>query len=247
MKRPPPLKHASTFGVIKLRTHKRNGTLTYEQKGGNQSTSDGNGISLDAHIHALHGLVVQADAKTVLMIGCGGGTLGTMLSRAGKRLTIVDIDPVSFKLAKKYFGLPKGVTCHAGDGLEFLQTTRRRFDAVIVDAFVGENIPAHMKADTFYRAALRCLKRRGLALVNVCLERRSDRTADKIAAGFRDCGAPVRLLDSPGSERNAIVLAGNVKDLRRPKLISPPRSGADTTRKELVAMRFRRVRSANSR
>src|SRR5439155_189236 len=37
--RPPPLKHASKCGVIKLRFRKRSRTLTYEQKGGNQSTA----------------------------------------------------------------------------------------------------------------------------------------------------------------------------------------------------------------
>jgi hypothetical protein len=73
--RPPPPKHASKYGVIKLRFRKRSRTLTYEQKGGNQSTADRNGVSLDAHIHALYGLTLQRPEKSVLMIGCGGGTL----------------------------------------------------------------------------------------------------------------------------------------------------------------------------
>ena len=55
----PPSKHASKFGVIKLHFRKRTRTLTYEQKGGWQSRADVNGISLDAHIHALYGLVLQ--------------------------------------------------------------------------------------------------------------------------------------------------------------------------------------------
>ena len=50
--RPPPPKHASKYGVIKLRFRKRSRTLTYEQKGGYQSTADCNGVSLHAHIHA---------------------------------------------------------------------------------------------------------------------------------------------------------------------------------------------------
>src|SRR5438067_4424642 len=43
--RPPPPKHASKYGVIKLRFRKRSRTLTYEQKGGYQSTADCNGVS----------------------------------------------------------------------------------------------------------------------------------------------------------------------------------------------------------
>jgi hypothetical protein len=51
----------------------------------------------------------------------------------------------------------------------------------------------------------------------------------------------VRLLDSPGGERNAIVLAGKVGNLRRPRLLILPQAGAKQTGKELRAMRFRRT------
>src|SRR5436190_8267893 len=241
--RPPPRKHSSKFGVITLRFRKRSRTLTYAQKGGNQSTADCNGVSLDAHIHALYGLALQRRGKKILMIGCGGGTLGTMLARAGRQVSIVEIDPVSFRVARRYFGLPRNVACHVGDGLAFMQKTRRRFDVLIIDAFTGENIPDHLKDAAFFEAAVRSLRKNGIALVNVCLYRKSDPTADRIAAGFKEKGCPVRVLDSPGGERNAIVLAGDVRHLRRPKLLIPPQAGAELTGKELRAMRFRRRRT----
>ncbi len=240
--RPPPLKHPSAFGVIKLRYRKQSGTLVYEQKGGNQSSADRNGVSLDAHVHALFGLVLQTSAKKVLMIGCAGGTLGTMLACAGKRVTVVDIDKVSFKLAKRYFGLPKNVACHVGDGLAFMQNTRKRFDVVILDAFIGENIPEHLRGDALFAAVKHCLRPGGAAFVNVCLNRRGDPTADNIAQNFKRGGWPARLLDSRGSERNAVVLAGAVRKLRRPKLLTPPLAGAKQIASDLAAMRFRRRR-----
>ena len=81
-------------------------------------------------------------------------------------------------------------------------------------------------------------------MANVCLHRKSDPTADKIAVGFKERGWSVRLLDSPGAERNAIVLAGKVKGLRRPQLLYVPEANAaKQTGKELAAMRFRRRRS----
>ena len=49
-----------------------------------------------------------------------------------------------------------------------------------------------MKEAAFFEAAGRCLRRNGLAMVNVCLERKSDLTADKIAAGFKERGWSVR-------------------------------------------------------
>ena len=89
--RPPPLKHASKYGVITLRFRKRSRTLTYAQKGGNQSTADCNGVSLDAHIHVLYGLALQRPGKSVLMIGCGGGTLGTMLREQANRFRLLKL------------------------------------------------------------------------------------------------------------------------------------------------------------
>jgi len=245
--RPPPLRHASKYGVITLRFRKRSCTLTYSQKGGNQSTADCNGVSLDAHIHALYGLTLQRRGKKVLMIGCGGGTLGSMLARAGRQVSVVEIDPVSFTVARRYFGLPRNVACHVGDGLAFMQTTRRRYDIVIIDAFTGENIPDHLKGAAFFEAVGRCLRKDGIALVNVCLDRKSDPTADRIAAGFKERGWPVRVLDSPGGERNAIVLAGEVRKLRSPKLLIPPQTGSKVTHEELRAMRFRQRRAIRKR
>jgi spermidine synthase len=240
--RPPLVRHPSKFGVIKLRYRKRSHTLTYEQKGGNQSTADCEGISLDAHVHALYGLTLQQSGERVLMIGCGGGTLGTMLARAGRRVSIVEIDKTSFAVARRYFGLPRQVKCHVADGLAFMQKTRRRYDTLIIDAFIGENIPSHMKGSAFFKAVVRCLRKNGVAMINVCLERKSDLTADRIAAGFRRHGWATRILDSPGAERNTIVVAGNVRALRRPRLLIRPQAEAKQTIRELKAMHFRRQR-----
>ena len=240
----PPFRHPSTFGVITLRASKRDGTLTYEQKGGNQSTVDANGVSLDAYIHALYGFALQRPGKRILMIGCGGGTLATMLARAGKKVTAVDIDKTSFRLAKRYFGLPREVECHVGDGLAFLRKTRRTFDTLIIDAFIGEYMPTHMKGGGLGDAARRCLGNDGMILVNICLHKTIDPTADRMAEGFASARWPVRLLDSPGAERNAIVLAGHVKGLRRPALTSPPAARTAWTRRNLKVMKFRKRKRA---
>ena len=241
-----PRTFVSRFGLIRLRHRKRKGTLTYEQKGGNQSTSDRYGVSLDAHIHALYGLALQHPGKGVLMIGCAGGTLATMLARVGRKVSLVDIDPVSFKVAKRHFRLPKKVDCHVCDGLAFMQKTRKRFDTVIVDAYVGESIPAHLTRSDFFSAAVRCLRPNGLILVNVCIHGRSDCTADRIATGFRAKHLRTRIFDHRGAERNTIVLAGGVKGLQPPQLLIEPEADARQTKRELKQMRFRRQRAVRN-
>lgn len=244
MKLPKTVRHQSEYGAIKLRYRSRSKSLVYEQKGGNQSAIDAGGVSLDSYVHALHGFVVQRPAKKVLMIGCGGGALGRMLDQTGRRVCVVDIDKESFVLAKRYFGLPHSVECVVGDGLVFLQKTRKRFDAIVVDAFAGEKIPSQFTEEAFFDVAGRCLRAEGFILMNVCLEKKSDSTADKLAAGFARKGMSARILDSPGGERNAIVLAGQVKELRSPKLHVAPQVEVDRIAEELSEMRFRRRRAA---
>ncbi|MSO72178.1 MAG: methyltransferase domain-containing protein [Rhodospirillaceae bacterium] len=242
---PKPLSkvtHTSVLGTIRLRYEKDAGTLTYVQRGGNQSAVDRHGISLDTYIHAIYGLVLQTPAKNVLMIGCGGGTLGKMLSAIGKRVTIVDIDSASFRLAKHHFGLPANITCRVGDGLAYMQKTRRRFDTVVIDAFVGETIPPHLAGGAMAAAARRCLRRGGSLFVNVCLDNRADRAADIIGHHLKENGWSVRLLDQAGSARNAVVAAGDVRKLRPPVLIHPPNVEVPRVKIELRHMRFRRLR-----
>ena len=243
LKPPSKTRHASKLGAIKLLYKKNTGTLTYVQRGGNQSAVDRDGISLDTYVHAIYGLAVQKPAKHILMIGCGGGTLGKMLSQAGKRVTIVDIDKASFKLAKKHFGLPDNITCHVGDGLAFMQKTRRRFDVVIVDAFIGETIPPQMTGADFCKAARRCVKATGSLFMNVCLNDEADLTADTLAARLTAHGWKTRLLDQRGTARNAIVMGGNVKALRRPRLLNVPQTEVARIKRELSGMRFRRRRA----
>jgi len=179
------------------------------------------------------------------MIGCGGGTLGKMLARDGRRVMIVDIDRASFTLAKRHFGLPADITCHVGDGLAFMQRTRRRFDVVIVDAFIGEKIPPHMTGDAFCKAARRCLKRSGSLFMNVCLDDKADLTADTLAQRFKANGLEIRLLDQRGTARNAIVVGGNVKGLRKPRLRHQPQTEVSRIKRELTGMRFRRLKRAD--
>ena len=235
------LRQPAKFGPITVRARK-DGTRSYHQKGGNQSTVDANGVSLDIYIHALHGLALQKPARKTLMIGCAGGTLATMLSRAGRDMTLVDVDAAAFRLAKRYFHLPEDIACHTGDGLRFMQKTPTKFSTLILDAFIGEAIPDQFTGEAFYKAARKCVVRGGLVLVNVCLHGRKDRLADKIAQGFAQRGWAVKILDEPGGARNAIVAAGNVKGLRKPRVSMPPDVAASALRKGVRAMKFRAMK-----
>jgi len=205
--------------------------------------ADRHGVSLAEYIHALFGLVRQKRARHVLMIGCAGGTLATMLSRAGVQVTLVDIDPLSFQIARRYFHLPQTVDCHARDGAAFLRRRPVRYDAIILDAFADEIIPPHLLTDGFFRLVKARLNRGGLFLVNIVVMDDDDPTPDRIAGAMKKVWRKVRLLDADGFEnRNAVAMGGAVKDLKRPRLLMKPATGAGALAKSLAQLSFRPLR-----
>ena len=131
----------SRFGAITIFKTKKTGSLIYAQGDSFQSEADANGVSLVAYIHAMFGLLRQAGSKTVLMIGCGGGTLATMLATVQCKLTVVDIDPHAFLLARRYFRFPADIDCRVADGCEFLLSEGGTFDAVVLDAYMAGDHP----------------------------------------------------------------------------------------------------------
>lgn len=231
---------AGDFGEITILRNRKGGSQIYMQGEGLQSHADSAGVSLSYYIHALYGLVMQTRARDVLMIGCGGGTLGTMLARVGRNVTIVDIDPVSFALARSYFALPPAIKCAIGDGAAFLRRCRRSCDALVVDAFIGDKVPPHLRSETFFRFARARLRPRGYILVNVLLANDRDPTADEIAAAMTKAGLDVQLLDTPGDvDRNAIVVGSRGRPLERPSLLVVPRRDRKPIADALGEMRFR--------
>ncbi len=230
----------SRFGAITIFKTKKTGSLVYAQGDSFQSEADANGVSLVAYIHAMFGLVRQADSKTVLMIGCGGGTLATMLSAVQCTPTVVDIDPHAFLLARRYFRFPADIDCRVADGCEFLLSEGGTYDAVVLDAYMAGSIPAHLTSSAFFSLVRPRLKPSGCVFVNVHVENDLDDASDRMADEMAKVWPDVRILDHEGStHRNAIVMAGGVLDLHKPTLQMRPAIDADEIAVELEAMRFR--------
>jgi spermidine synthase len=232
---------AGDLGEITILRSRAGGSRIYMQGDGLQSHVDRHGTSLSYYIHALYGLAMQTRARDVLMIGCGGGTLGTMLARAGRNVTVVDIDAVSFALAREHFALHPAIRCRIGDGAAYLRRCRDACGVLVVDAFRGDKVPAHLRSPDFFRAARRSLGRGGIVLANVLLDHDRDPTADAIARSMAAAGLAARVLDTPGEvDRNAIVVGGDAgAALRPPALTVKPLRDRQAIEAELEAMRFR--------
>jgi spermidine synthase len=230
----------SRFGAITILKAEDTGSLIYAQGDCYQSAADADGTSTIGYVHALFGLIRQTRSRSVLMIGCGGGTLATMLASIGCKLTVVDIDPHAFLLARRYFRFPPHVTCRVADGCQFLLSETGSFDAVVVDAFNDGRVPAHMTSAAFFAVVRRRIKPAGSVFINAHVEHDLDDAADLLASEMAKQWPEVRILDREGvNHRNAIVMAGDVRELKRPQLEMRPAMDADQITAELDAMAFR--------
>jgi len=236
-----PLERRETcYGTVTIFRRKLTGALVYDLSGSPQSEADQSGISLASYVHAIYDFLLQNDARSVLMIGCGGGTLGTMLVRVARKVAIVDVNPDAFDLAKRYFGLPLGIACHLADGRDYLLAHSERYDAIVLDAFHGDHVPAHLRTLAFLRLVFARLEHRGMFLANVHVKDDADRTPDQVAQAAANIWQDVRLLDATGyCNRNAIVAAGNVQRLRKPALRLRPNESVNEIAHELNTSHFR--------
>lgn len=80
-----------------------------------------------------------------LLIGLGGGTVALQLEQHGMSYDAVEIDGRLPELAEKYFGLQHAVANTAvDDGRHYINICKKKYDLIIVDALLGENVPSHL-------------------------------------------------------------------------------------------------------
>lgn len=107
----------------------------------------------------------------VLCIGMGIGIVPRELAAEGSRVDVVEINPAVVSVARAWFGLDTGAfTLTLGDGRWFLNRTRSKYDAVILDAFVGDGSPSHLMSREAFEAVRRVLKPDGALVINTFVD-----------------------------------------------------------------------------
>lgn len=199
------------FGNIRITRSKQTGFCTYYQGSCCHSQADTEGVSTCAYIHAMYSAIKQSGAHHILMVGCAGGSLATMLHRSGCDVTVVDINPHAFDLAKRYFHMPEGIECVVGDGWSYILENAHRYDAIALDAFQSDaTIPESFTNGIFFYRVGQMLQDQGILVMNVLTDNDLDLQADQIALHMEGAGMPAILFDQPGRiDRNTIVVGGN--------------------------------------
>jgi len=231
----------SGLGLVRI-VGSHGGARRYVVDGICQSEADENGISTVTYIHAIYGLIRQTTAQRVLMIGCGGGTLATLLAPLCYSETVVDTNPVAFEFSRQFFSLPLSIDCHVVDGLTFLARSAGAFGAIVLDAYAGDIMPPELQTKQFFTLARTALGRDGRLYTNIHLFDDRDPAADQFADALSIYFDSVKVLDRlRAPNRNAIVVAGPNSAYVPPRLeVRPSSSAAGTITQDLAQYKFRR-------
>jgi spermidine synthase len=119
--------------------------------------------------YLLHELARTHARRTdrVLCIGLGVGIVPAQFAAEGAVVDVVEINPAVVPLAEEYFDLKPGqLKLHFGDGRYFLNRTTNVYDAIILDAFLGDSSPSHLMTREAFSAMRHVLAPEGVLAIN---------------------------------------------------------------------------------
>jgi predicted membrane-bound spermidine synthase len=122
-------------------------------------------VFADLVLSVLRGF--RPDLQRVLCIGLGAGIIPMELVADGTDVDVVEINPEIERLAARWFGYrPDVAPVRIADGRTFLHATSEQWDAVIIDAFLGESVPAHLVTVEALRTTRRHLRPGGVIVID---------------------------------------------------------------------------------
>jgi spermidine synthase len=199
---------AGPNGEIRILKDPSTGARLYEEGGVIQSHVLAGGEAGVAYVRLMTAMMV--DAAEVLLLGCGGGSLASMLYRRGCRVTVVEVNPISFQVARTFFWMPDGVECITADVCDFHCPDGRMFDGIGIDVGGPRLLYAEVLAPATI-ARLRCaLRAGGRIAVNLALRAPDDRAPGSIAGCLAAAGLQVWAFtqnEASQRQRNAVILA----------------------------------------
>ncbi|HKX26432.1 MAG TPA: fused MFS/spermidine synthase [Blastocatellia bacterium] len=125
-------------------------------------------VSYAKYAYGLERLTtVKGIPKSILIWGLGAGVFARAMAEAGVQVTVIEIDPMSEKVAREYFGLPSSVKVIIGDARTETLKLREHYDVIVLDAFSGDTPPFHLLTREAFQSLRDRLAPDGLVLANV--------------------------------------------------------------------------------
>ncbi len=155
----------SAYGDLVVSDH--GGTRYLFLNGAQQGSLRGN-HSGALYAYGLQRLsTVKGIPKKVLIWGLGAGVFARSLADAGADVTVIEIDPMSHKVATEYFGLPPQVKVIIGDARTETLNLHEKYDVIVLDAFSGDTPPFHLLTREAFEGLRDRLAPGGLVVANI--------------------------------------------------------------------------------
>lgn len=129
------------------------------------------GKRYDNYYKALEAMSLPEDGARVLLLGLGLGSIPWILEKHFHKAydyTAVELDHTVIELAEKYTldELDSPILTYATDALHYVQLTEEHFDLIMVDVFLGDEIPEAFESQSFLEDVKECLEPDGKVLLN---------------------------------------------------------------------------------
>ena len=125
--------------------------------------------------------------RTCLILGLGGGDAARLIKKYWPEAVItgVEIDPIMVDLGRKYLGLDKiEIETEIEDAYKYvsqkLKVKGQKFDLILVDLYVGYDIPDKFTKEKFLKLILKLLSPRGIAVFNRFYHADKKKEAEKL-------------------------------------------------------------------
>jgi spermidine synthase len=160
----------SNFGILQVLQRRDSPFRSYLNDYLTQNTYDTNEQkSLSMFTYMLHGLAraYTTNISDALCIGLGVGIVPMEFAHEGARVDVVEINPAVVPVARDFFNLqPERLNIFLEDGRCYLNRCATQYDAVVLDAFLGDSCPSHLMTRETFREVKRLLRPGGVIVIN---------------------------------------------------------------------------------
>jgi spermidine synthase len=125
--------------------------------------------SVSQFTYLLSGLAraYVTNINDVLCIGLGVGIVPMDFATQGARVDVAEINPAIVPVGAKFFGLDTNkLHITIDDARHFLNRCDNKYDAVILDAFLGDSSPSHLMSREAFSSIRRVLRPGGALVIN---------------------------------------------------------------------------------